>query len=114
MASKQHLIRLLAAVTSALLSCSFVSMYNVAGVLAYERGRSLPAITASVVRWAPFAHVVPGALLVVGLLLLRSRKDKSVALECVASLGWLGALAWVLVAIFAWQLTHIELYSGPH
>jgi hypothetical protein len=30
------------------------------------------------------------------------------------SLGWLGALGWALMAIFAWQLTHIELYSGPH
>ena len=114
MTTRHHIIRLLAAVAALLLSCSFVSMYNAAGSLSCERGRSLPAITASVVRWAPYTYALPVALLLIGVVFLRSRRDRSVGIECVVSVGWLGALAWVLIAVFAWQLTHIELYSGPH
>ena len=114
MTTKHLVIRLLAAVAALLLSCSFVSVYNVAGSLSYERGRSLPAITASVVRWAPYTYALPVALLLIGVAFLRSRRDRYVGIECIVSVGWLGALAWVLIAVFAWQLTHIELYSGPH
>ncbi len=110
MNAKQRFVRFLAAVIAALISCLFVSVYNWACSASY--GHPNPAITDSVVRNAPYAYAVPIVMLLFGVGLFRSRKDRAVALESLISLLWIAAFAWALTAIFAWQLTHIEIWSG--
>lgn len=113
MSAKQHLVKLLAAVTAALVSCLFVHGYNWACLLSY--GPPNAVLTDSIFRNARYAYVVPILMLFFGIVLLRSPKDRSVGLDCLVSLAWIGALLWVLLAIYAWQLTHIEIWSGaPH
>ena len=106
------MVRLLAAVAAGFISCRFVSAYNSASFFSTERGVALAAFTGSVIRYAPYAYAVPTALLVLGSLLLRGRQDRFLIFECVVASAWLLALAWVLVAIEAWQVNHIILYSG--
>lgn len=114
MSTKQQLVRLLAAVAIAVISCRFVTAYNVAALLSHERGRSLPAFTDAVVQYAAYAYVVPVAVLLLGLMLLRSTKDRRVMFECLIALAWILAFSWVLIALNSWQWTHVELFSGPY
>jgi|ERR1035441_17904 hypothetical protein len=110
MSAKQHLVRLLAAAVAALVSCLFVSGYSLACSLSYPP--NYPAFTQWIFRNARYAYALPIAMLILGVWLLRSRQDRPVALECLVSLLWIGAFVWVLTAILAWQLVHIELWSG--
>jgi uncharacterized BrkB/YihY/UPF0761 family membrane protein len=109
MTSKPRLIRLCAAVIALLISCLFVSAYNQASLLSYERGRSLPEVTGVVVDYAGWAYCLPVVVLLLGLWLLFRKGDRDVAFECLVSFGWLAAFFWALAAILAWQVTHMKL-----
>ena len=110
MSAKQRLVRLLAAVIAASVSCLFVSGYNLACSLSYAP--NYPAVTRWIIRNARYAYALPFAMLILGFWLLRSRQDRPVALDCLVSLLWIGAFVWVLTAILGWQIEHIELWSG--
>lgn len=110
MSPTQRLVRLLAAAIAALVSCLFVSGYSLACSLSYRP--NYPAFTEWVLRNARYAYALPIIMLLIGIWLLRRHPDRSVALECLLSLLWIGAFAWVLTALYAWQLVHIEIWSG--
>jgi len=107
-------VRLLACVAAALISCVFVSLYSWASALTLDRGMALPAVARVVVSFMACAYAFPGAVLFLGAVQLRKYPRSVVAFECLVACAWLGALFWVLTAIYAWQVVHIELYSGPH
>jgi hypothetical protein len=94
---------------AALMACLFVSAYN---LISHDPRRSLPAITASVVALTPYAYLVPIILFFVGVALLRSRTERPVAFEALIASAWLLAFCWVLAALFAWQLTHVEIVDA--
>jgi len=114
MNDKGRLVRLLASAAAALVSCLFVSRYNWASYLSLERGQSLPAVTRYLVHATPYAYAIPGLVVLLGVVLVRRGSGSIVAFECLVAIAWLIALGWALAAVFAWQVVHIVLYSGPH
>lgn len=113
MSTKLRIVRLLAAVIAALISCLFVSGYNWASLLSVERGQGLPAITDSVNQYAPWAYSIPLISGLLGIVLLRNRRRKFVLFEALIAFTWVAAFFWVLAAIFSWQLAHIEIIDSP-
>ena len=111
MVPKVQVVRMVAAALVALAACVFVSFYNWASAVASERGVTLPAVTICVVELAPYAYGVPVVVFSLGLLLLRRSGDKAVAFESLISFAWLASFAWVLVTLFVWQLTRIEIMN---
>jgi hypothetical protein len=100
-----------AAALAALAACVFVSFYNWASALAFERGVPLPAVTRYVVELAPYAYSLPVVVFSLGVLLLRSGRDRPVVFESLISFGWLASFVWVLVALWVWQLTRIDIMN---
>ena len=113
MTSGKGIIRLSAAVAVGVASCIFVSQYGWASEAQYnmEHGKPLPILTSQVLRLAPYAYALPASSLLVGVLLLRSKRHSPLVFESVLALGWVFAFVWSLVAVFSWQLTRVP--SGP-
>ncbi len=108
------MVRLLGCAAAALISCFFVSRYNWASALTFERGVGFPGLTRAINSGAPVAYALPASVLLLGLLLLRRYPRSEVAFEILVWLSWLGAFAWALTAIYAWQVAHILIYNAPH
>jgi hypothetical protein len=114
MSRSEHLVKVLGAFLALLLSCLFVSRYNWASSLAVDaHGRPWPAVTEYLVRAAPYAYVIPVAVLLSGVLLLRHSQRSATALQILIALGYLAAFFWSMAAIYVWQVAHIETVSNP-
>jgi hypothetical protein len=111
MTFRVHLIRLLAATLFGVTACVFASLYNWASELTIERGSTLPAVTLCVVKYSPYAYAVPALVLVVGIVILRGRRDPSLPVEILSALGCIAAFAWVLLTILSWQVARIQIIN---
>src|ERR1035437_6199829 len=95
---------------ASLVSCFFVHAYSWTCSACYGHV-DLP-IANAILHNAGYAYAVPVVILLLGLLLLWSTKDRTVAIECVNALAWLSAFAWALTAILFWQVSQIRISSG--
>ncbi len=111
MLHKVPLVRLLTAAAVALIACVFVSQYNWIANITRDPGPSLPAITGLVWRYSAYAYALPLLVLSFGVFFLRRSGLESVGLECTISVAWMGALLWILFALWAWELPRIHLHN---
>lgn len=109
MSTKQGLVRLLAAALATLVACIFVTAYN---WVSHDPRYLLPAITRWLVAFTPYAYGVPVLVLLIGVVLLRSRTERIVAFEGLIATAWILAFCWVLASLFSWQLTHVEIVDA--
>lgn len=100
---------MLAAVLATLVACAFVSAYN---FLSLDMRNQLPAFTRWLLALTPYSYTVPAIVASIGVVLLRSRTARPIALEVLTASAWLFAFSWVLVALLCWQLTHVEIVDA--
>jgi hypothetical protein len=74
-----------------------------------ERGWPLPRITHYVVACSPYAYAVPALALCVGIAVLRGPRHTRVIAEIILAFAYIAAFAWVLLAIWSWQIARVQL-----
>ena len=95
---------------TALLSCLYVSYYNRVGEL-IQHGREregwggLFSLPEHVAGWACYAYIFPVAGLVLGKLF--QKRHNEVGVISTSAVMVICALAWVFVAILAWQIQNV-------
>jgi hypothetical protein len=112
-----QLVRLIAAVTVAIIACWFVVRYDFYSRTRFEfdhPGQRLTEmrITKLIASHGDHAYAVPIAALVVGVLVLYLRPNSPVFIELLVSSLWVFAFAWVGYIILIWQDQNIPMFSG--
>lgn len=109
-----NLVKLLAASTVGFTSCLFVSLFGKVSPWVFKQeqpGDVLPAITIWVIDLTQYVYAIPAMVLVAGIFLLRSRKERPVAFEIVIALAWIFAFVWALTSIFVWQVARVRIIN---
>lgn len=110
MASRIEIVRFLAAVVAAFVACLFVSYYSRTSgldfVQTFGNGVPMPFFTRCVAEYSSYAYLVPVLVFGVGITLMR-RRASDLALEMMVGFAWIGALGWVLFAIWAWRIAMV-------
>ena len=108
-------VRLFAAVIVAFAACKFVNVYSQLSEVRFtleHEGGALTPFNAFLIQNGIWSYVLPLLFLLVGIAAISRSPHAETLVELLASMLWIMAYVWAAIAVLAWHVQNIPIFSG--